>query len=111
MKYFILNELLGITVSTKLDSKHKIRVFPIGRTDEQSKPRNNLNYDLKMAIPEQLRPTKKEAYRDYMHGYLGKCCLRDLQYFDVGQSFAFDTLHNLYRGTFVNKIFMLERLF
>lgn len=55
-----------------------------------------------MAIPEQYRPTTKKARRDFMCGFLGECSLRELRYFDVGRSFAFDTLHNLYRGTFVS---------
>ena len=87
---------------TKSGSKVKIRVFPIRRNDETPKCRTNFTYDVKMAIPERFRPTKKEALRDFMHGHLGECHLRSLRYFDVGQSFVFDTLHNLYRGTFVS---------
>lgn len=93
---------LGITVPTKSGSKVKIRVFPIRRNDEKPKSRTNFSYDLKMAIPERFRPTRKEDLRDFMRGHLGECHLRDLRYFDIGQSFAFDTLHNLYRGTFVS---------
>jgi hypothetical protein len=93
---------LGITVPTKPGSTNNIRVFPVRRTDAQPKCRNNFTYDVKIAIPERFRPTRKEALRDFMHGYLGECHLRDLRYFDVGQSFLFDTLHNLYRGTFVS---------
>ncbi|CAF3359206.1 unnamed protein product, partial [Rotaria sp. Silwood2] len=90
----------GITVPTKPESKKKIRVFSIRKNDDQPKLRNNFTYDVKMAIPESFRPKKKNARRDYMCGYMGECHLRDLRYFDVGRSFAFDTLHNLYRGTF-----------
>jgi len=62
-----------------------------------------------MAIPESFRPKEKNARRDYMCGYMGECNLRELRYFDVGRCFAFDTLHNLYRGTFVSiyKIYCL----
>jgi hypothetical protein len=93
---------LGITVPIKSDSRVKIRVFPIRRDDEKPKSRTNFTYDVKMAIPERFRPTGKEALRGFMHGHLGECHLRNLRYFDVGQSFVFDTLHNLYRGTFVS---------
>ena len=92
----------GITVPTKSGSKSKIRFFPMQRNDEKPKSRNNFTYDLKMAIPERFRQTAKEALRDFIHGYLGECHLRNLHYFDIGVSFAFDTLHNLYRGTFVS---------
>ncbi|CAF4868677.1 unnamed protein product [Rotaria sp. Silwood1] len=90
----------GITVPTKPESTKKVRVFPIRKNDDHPKLRNNFTYDVKMAIPESFRPKKKNALRDYMYGYMGECHLRDLRYFDVGRSFAFDTLHNLYRGTF-----------
>ncbi|CAF2104475.1 unnamed protein product [Rotaria magnacalcarata] len=93
--------LQGITVPTKSGSKSKIRVFPIRRNDEMPKARTNFAYDVKLAIPERFRPTGKEALRDFMYGHLGECHLRSLRYFDIGQSFAFDTLHNLYRGTFM----------
>ncbi|CAF3847057.1 unnamed protein product [Rotaria sp. Silwood1] len=96
--------LRGITVPTKSGSRSKIRVFPIRRNDEAPKRRTNFTYDVKMAMPERFRPKEKEALRDFMHGYLGECHLRNLRYFDVGQSFAFDTLHNLYRGTFVRTL-------
>ena len=87
---------------TKSGSRSKIRVFPIRRNDAKPKARTNLTYDMKLAIPERFRPTRKEALRDFMYGHLGECHLRNLRYFDIGQSFAFDTLHNLYRGTFVS---------
>lgn len=57
-----------------------------------------------MAIPERFRPKGKNDYRDFMNGYLGECYLRDLRHFDVGRCFVFDTLHNLYRGTFVSTL-------
>lgn len=94
--------VLGITVSIKPLSKSKIRVFPIRKNDHQPKLRTNFTYDVKMAIPEKFRPKGKNEYRDFMNGYLGECSLRELRYFDVGRCFVFDTLHNLYRGTFVS---------
>lgn len=59
-----------------------------------------------MAIPEQYRPKAKKPRRDFMFGFLGECSLRELRYFDVGRSFVFDTLHNLYRGTFVSILYI-----
>jgi hypothetical protein len=99
--------LLGITVPVTPDSKTKIRVFPIRRDDHQPKLRTNFTYDIKMAIPERFKPTEKNDRRDYMNGYLGRCNLRDLRHFDVGRCFVFDTLHNLYRGTFVSALFSM----
>ena len=92
----------GITVPIKENSLKRIRVFPIRQGDSHPKLRSNFTYDVKTAIPEKYRPTRKNARRDFMCGYLGECRLRQLRYFDVGRCFAFDTLHNLYRGTFVS---------
>lgn len=36
-------------------------------------------------------------------GANGQCLLRSLTRFDVGESFLFDSLHNLYLGLFVSK--------
>jgi hypothetical protein len=63
-----------------------------------------------MTIPERFRPEGKNNYRDFMNGYIGECCLRDLRHFDVGQCFVFDTLHNLYRGTFVRTLYSISFL-
>ncbi|CAF1976426.1 unnamed protein product [Rotaria magnacalcarata] len=92
--------IMGITVPINNDSSKKIRVFPLRRNENHPKLRSNFTYDVKMAIPEHYRPKEKYTRRDFMHGYLGECSLRELRYFDVGRGFAFDTLHNLYRGTF-----------
>lgn len=92
----------GITVPVNPDSLNKIRVFPIRKEDEEAKIRTNFTYDLKMAIPENFRPKEKKKRRNFMLGYMGECYLRDLHYFDVGKSFLFDTLHNMYRGTLVS---------
>ncbi|CAF4253861.1 unnamed protein product, partial [Adineta steineri] len=91
-----------ITVPVKLDSKKRIRVFSLRKNDIQPKLRIDFTYDIKMAIAEEFRPKEKKTRRDYMCGYMGECRLRDLLYFDVGRSFVFDTLHNLYRGSFVS---------
>jgi hypothetical protein len=95
---------LGITVPVKPGSTSKLRVFPLRKDDRQPKLRTNFTYDVKMAIPERFRPKGKNDYRDFMNGYLGECYLRNLRHFDVGQCFVFDTLHNLYRGTFVSTL-------
>lgn len=94
----------GVTTLTSSDRPTKIRVFPLRRDEQPPKLRSNFTYDIKMAIPEKFRPKEKIARRNFMHGYLGECALRELRYFDVGRSFAFDTLHNLYRGTFVSNL-------
>ena len=43
----------------------------------------------------------KNPTEDQRRGYLGKCALRSLKYFDVGPSFISDSLHNLYGGIMV----------
>ncbi len=37
-------------------------------------------------------------------GHKGFCRLRDLTNFDIGQSFANDSLHNVYHGVFVSLV-------
>ena len=38
---------------------------------------------------------------DSAYGQQGPCLLRDLIHFNIGQSCATDSLHNIYGGTFV----------
>ncbi|CAF4743652.1 unnamed protein product, partial [Rotaria sp. Silwood2] len=40
------------------------------------------------------------ANNDEAKGHVGPCALRRLRFFDMGQSFLTDSLHNLYSGTF-----------
>jgi hypothetical protein len=35
-------------------------------------------------------------------GHFGPCALRQLAYFEIGESFCFDSLHGLYYGVFVS---------
>lgn len=40
--------------------------------------------------------------KDKSYGHLGHCPLRDLTYFEIRESFCFDSLHELYGGVFVS---------
>lgn len=44
----------------------------------------------------------KEKHKESQMGLKRACVLRDLKYFDVGQSFVVDSLHNIYLGIFVS---------
>ena len=48
-----------------------------------------------------LRKTKEEIIQ-MLCGHQSFCCLRDLGNFDIGQSFANDSLHNVYHEVFVS---------
>ena len=86
---------LGVTVPSREGTNHHIRVFPLSsESDNKAECRSNQNYDQIMAMDS---PTE-----DQRKGYLGKCALRSVQYFDVGESFLTDSLHNLYGGAMVS---------
>ncbi|CAF3617238.1 unnamed protein product [Rotaria sp. Silwood1] len=42
----------------------------------------------------------KLRHTESQMGLKGPCCLRELKYFDFGQSFVVDSLHNIYLGAF-----------
>ena len=48
-----------------------------------------------------LRKTEEEIIQ-MLCVHQGFYCLRDLSNFDIGQSFANDSLHNVYHGVFVS---------
>ncbi|CAF4840678.1 unnamed protein product [Rotaria sp. Silwood1] len=50
----------------------------------------------------------KLRHTESQMGLKGPCCLRELKYFDFGQSFVVDSLHNIYLGAF--KKVILSRL-
>jgi hypothetical protein len=85
----------GVTVPSRDGSTHHIRVFPLlPSTQPQPQNRSNTNYDEVMKL--------KMPSDDQQKGYLGPCAFRSLTYFDVGQSFLADSLHNLYGGVMVS---------
>ncbi|CAF1397355.1 unnamed protein product [Rotaria magnacalcarata] len=92
-------ELQGETVAIKVNSKKKIRVFPlVSDNQEQPRLRTNDTYDLFMNIYAQNQFLHNVELRDRLRGHTSPCILRDLTYFDVGTSFLSDSLHNIYHG-------------
>ena len=84
----------GITVPSCDGARHYLRVFPLlPAIEPQPENRSNQNYDEVMK--------KSNLSDDQRKGYLGPCALRSLKYFDVGQSFIADSLHNVYAGAMV----------
>ncbi|CAF1681668.1 unnamed protein product [Rotaria sp. Silwood1] len=63
------------------------------------KIRNNATYDTFMQLLAR-NYVPKDPMKDKACGQLGYCALRELTYFEIGESFCFDSLHGLYAGTF-----------
>jgi hypothetical protein len=105
-KYFLLiavDAILGVTVAITSKSKKKIRVFPlVPERHQQPRLRTNQTYDVFMNIYKKERLMNHTELRDRLRGHISPCVLRDLTYFDVGTSFASDSLHNIYHGVVVS---------
>ncbi|CAF4872340.1 unnamed protein product, partial [Rotaria sp. Silwood1] len=89
--------------------KGYIRCFPLDTTNPPNL-RSNKTYDQTMKI---LTKNKQQRARrnsltgadnDKAKGHVGPCALRRLRFFDMGQSFLIDSLHNLYSGAFKRHI-------
>ncbi|CAF3279430.1 unnamed protein product [Rotaria sp. Silwood2] len=86
--------------------KGHIRCFPL---DPINPPdlRSNHTYDAAMKVLEKNKKQRTRrnsltgANNDEAKGHVGPCALRRLRFFDMGQSFLTDSLHNLYSGTFL----------
>ncbi|CAF5048697.1 unnamed protein product, partial [Rotaria sp. Silwood1] len=95
-------QVVGKSVSA---GKGHIRCFPL---DQINPPdlRSNHTYDATMKVLEKNK--KQRARRNSLtgannaeaKGHVGPCSLRRLRFFDMGQPFLTDSLHNLYSGTF-----------
>ncbi|CAF4396510.1 unnamed protein product [Rotaria sp. Silwood2] len=84
---------------------HKIRVFPTSE-DDQIKLRSTVRCELILGQLAKVQhhdyPVTSEEKSNLQLGYLGKCLLTELSYFDHGHSFLMDTLHTIYHGAFVS---------
>ncbi|CAM4840057.1 unnamed protein product [Rotaria magnacalcarata] len=65
--------------------------------------RNNATYDAFIQILDS-NYVEKDPMKDKACGHLGHCALRNLTYFEIGESFCFDSLHGLYTGVFVRSL-------
>lgn len=95
-------------------SKKKIRVFPlIAEHEPQPRLRTNETYDSYVSAGLGVSSEINNQLRDKMHGHVTTCSLRKLRYFDVGESFLSDSLHNVYHGVMVSirRIFLHYKLF
>ncbi|CAF1208606.1 unnamed protein product [Adineta steineri] len=54
--------------------------------------------------------TAKDPSKDKTCGHAGLCVLRELTYFDIGESFWFDSLHGLYSGVFKEEFAKAARI-
>ncbi|CAF1176624.1 unnamed protein product, partial [Didymodactylos carnosus] len=94
----------GATVQTNKTKTNRIRVFIPGQ--QQAPLRTNERYDMAIQYIESTDPSslntinKKTIFARKLRGYLGYCHLRQLQYFKIGLSCVFDSLHTLYQGCF-----------
>ncbi|CAF3312504.1 unnamed protein product [Rotaria socialis] len=78
-----------------------IRVF-IKSTEDDIENRSNVLYDKHIFILSKRKSKLKPNENDHACGQQGPCLLRDLSYFNVGQSCVADSLRNVYAGTFVS---------
>ncbi|CAF4026360.1 unnamed protein product, partial [Rotaria sordida] len=82
---------------------HKIRVFPTSE-DDQTQLRSTVRceqiLDQLAKVQHNNYPVTNEEKSNLQLGYLGKCVLTELSYFDHGHSFLMDTLHTIYHGAF-----------
>ena len=84
---------------------HRIRVFPNNEGVEvqmRSTVRFNHIFNQLVKVQHHNHDERNKEEMDRRLGYLGKCVLTDLSYFDHGHSFMMDTLHTIYHGTFVS---------
>ncbi|CAF1202066.1 unnamed protein product [Didymodactylos carnosus] len=94
----------GATVRTNKTKTNRIRVFIPGQ--QQAPLRTNERYDMAIQYIESTDPSslntinKKTIFARKLRGYLSYCHLRQLQYFKIGLSCVFDSLHTLYQGCF-----------
>jgi hypothetical protein len=98
----------------KKKDTHKIRVFPTiedQQTHLRSNPRCQLVLNRINKSQYNNHGEKSREEMDLRLGYLGKCILTDLSFFDHGYSFLMDTLHTIYHGAFVRIDFFILNLF
>ncbi|CAF4796254.1 unnamed protein product, partial [Rotaria magnacalcarata] len=92
--------LLFIYVKQGQTSSSGTRCF-ISNENEAMKFRNNATYDKFMRVLA-TNYVAKDPMQDKACGHLGYCALRELTYFEIGESFCFDSLHGLYAGAFAS---------
>lgn len=68
----------------------------------QPRIRSNSTYDEIIGEMENMNETEKKLNRAILKGHVGPCIFRSLRYFDVGNSFLSDSLHNIYHGVMVS---------
>ncbi len=96
-----------------------VRSFAMSKLDfEQVTLRTNQRHDdllvLKQYHQQQMltfcnqskkqKKVMEEQFKEAEKGILDTCILRSLSVYDVGTSFMADSLHNVYRGSFVSRI-------
>lgn len=106
---------ISFLLSGVYDAQGRCNTFVISKDDDIFL-RTNERYDTLLPIYEantkelqafissgnRGRKKLESKHRLSVKGLKGRCVLRPLKYFDVGSSFAVDTLHNVYLGAFVS---------
>ncbi|CAF1609086.1 unnamed protein product, partial [Didymodactylos carnosus] len=96
-------------VNRRTGQQNTIRVFPSG--DDQEVLRTNETYDssiLDLTMKKRKKKIKKnkKVLKEGVNGHYGICALRALKYFEMGASFAVDSLHTICRGA-MNRLLTL----
>lgn len=108
------NQLLSLGSSVSTRNEGSVVSFAIYENSDPVFERSNARHDFYQKHLKQYaaqlshdsgsrgRSAMLKAQKNLVKGAAGPCILRSLSHFDVGQSFMFDSLHNLYLGLFVS---------
>ena len=100
----------------KTDNDGNARSFAMTSDDfTQVDRRSNMRFDLlldikllhdqqKRSIQGRISKSLITQHKTQEKGVLGSCSFRELSYFDAGNGFMADSLHNVYIGTFCDYI-------
>jgi hypothetical protein len=121
--YKLFHEIVSLAgTMMKTSAKGSARSFAVNKIKfQQIELRSNQRYDALLnlrhyhqqqlntfdKLSKQQRKIIEEQYAAKEKGILGECTLRSLFCCDVGTSFMADSLHNVYAGAFVSKIFKI----
>ncbi|CAF4452560.1 unnamed protein product [Rotaria magnacalcarata] len=96
-----INDPVGFHRKAVQSGNGTIRVF-MKSAEDDIENRSNVLYDKHIFILSKRKSKLKPNENDHAYGQQGPCLLRDLSYFNIGQSCVADSLHNVYAGTFVS---------
>ncbi|CAF3408645.1 unnamed protein product, partial [Rotaria sp. Silwood2] len=115
-KEHITQDRTSSTVRKTRKDTHKIRVFPTNEDDRielRSSARCEIALNQLAKAKHRSHHLTQEDELNLRLGYLGRCNLTILSYFDHGYSFLVDTLHTIYHGAFeacISAVIVIQNL-